>query len=246
MSNDETQQRLESELRELRPASTPIDSQSLFYRAGYEAGMSAATSPDLTRQAKENSGKRNLHRFLPALAASLLVAIVAIPASYQAGHQAALELSPQVIPTTLSTQEPADESAAPSSQRSLEVMLADGPYESQREIATLRVQDAANDRVMIDADPFAETKSQLLAKWITPFEGIAESSKLDRQTRSTLTVGHSSLVARSDSGWNWVNFPFAVTSDSDNAITEPTASDPNSPLAATDMNEIAITLEALR
>lgn len=245
MSNDEAQRRLESELRELRPASAPIDAQALFYRAGYEAGMSAASSPDSPRQHKVNSDDRNLRRFLPALAASFLVAIISIPASYQAGHQAALESKPQLVPATESVDVPAEESPSPASQSSPEMMLADGQRETQG-VATAQVQDAVVDRVMIDADPFAETKSRLIAKWLAPFEGMAESSKLDRQTRSTLTVGHSSLVARSDSGWNWVNFPFAVTSDSENAIADPTASDPNSPLAATDLNEIAITLEALR
>ena len=74
MNNDESRRQLEEELRELRPASAPIDAQSLFYRAGYEAGMSAASQPGCHSAPSSVSAERRLRRFLPAIAAGFVVA----------------------------------------------------------------------------------------------------------------------------------------------------------------------------
>lgn len=237
MSNDDFHDPLESELRELRPAATKLDSQSVFYQAGYRAGLSSVP-------------KSSLRSFVPAIAASLLVTLVAVPASYQAGQQAAnTAASPSDRPAE---QDDATGSFEPRLDRaSSAAILADITDKHEaRNLDSPDMKERESSRTKISkpaaSELFAESKSQLLARWLSPIKGMAESAKLDRQAQSTLTAGHSSLIAREDSAWNWVNFPFAVTSDGQTQTSDTTAADAQSPLAATDLKDIAITLEALR
>ncbi|MGI9474092.1 MAG: hypothetical protein ACR2NZ_21305 [Rubripirellula sp.] len=240
MSNDNRPDPLEAELRKLRPAAAKMDPQAVFYQAGYQAGLSARSQSPLRKVA--------LRTFLPAIAASLLVALITVPASYQAGQLAATgsssdERSPQHdLPDENRLDRQPSTTAIASEQRAEPIPESSEPRNTNRGVAT---PHTALTRPVATAR-LTESKSQLLARWLSPIEGMAESAKLDRQAQTTLTAGHSSLAAREDSAWNWVNFPFAVTSESYHRTTDASNGDIKSPLAATDMQEIAITLEALR
>jgi hypothetical protein len=164
-------------------------------------------------------------RIAPLIAAGLLAAIVTAPASYRVGRTAALRPEPvtqeAVAVAETTTTEPATRQQAPT----LEPVLDENVPSSR------------------------EQKTQLFARWIDPYRALTESAFLNKEPGTTLAVFHSSLVSQQHVDQLSIDFPFASKRPSYGDLTGTELhgrSDVVSPLAASDLSQLAQSLEASR
>jgi len=166
--------------------------------------------------------------YATAGAAALLAAIIIAPLGYRIGQTAAVR------------------SASDNSTQVAAQVAEPDAVLSQKERPRLGQRPSVDAPTPIH-EPKHSAETEMLARWIDPFAGLAKSAELARESGPTLAVFHSSLVSRQTSSQDWIDFPFSTTlarhRDWRSADTVDHAQPP-SPFAVSDLQQLAQSLES--